>query len=127
MRKKYEYISIHVSILILHLIYYFGILFLADEGNYLLVSNLECGVKNSSTKYTVQMKIELKPRAMINISFVSFFAKWLSPDISYKSYYLVYMHLYHENIVIFISKTNEKNSQFNCSNQNLGSNHYFFI
>ena len=65
---------------------------------------------------------------MINsISFVLFFAKWLSPDISYKSYYLVYMHLYHENIVIFISKTNEKNSQFNCSNQNLGSNHYFFI
>ena len=50
MRKKYEYISIHVSILILHLIY-FGILFLADEGNYLLVLNLECGVKNSSTKY----------------------------------------------------------------------------
>ena len=76
---------------------------------------------------TVQMKIELQPRAMINISFVLFFAKWLSPDISYKSYYLVYMHLYHENIVIFISKTNEKNSQFNCSNQNLGSNHYFFI
>ena len=74
-----------------------------------------------------QMKIELQPRAMINISFVLFFAKWLSPDISYKSYYLVYMHLYHENIVIFISKTNEKNSQFNCSNQNLGSNHYFFI
>ena len=60
-----------------------GPMFLADEGKYLSVSNLECGVKNSSTKYTVQMKIELKPRAMINISFVLFFAKWLSPDISY--------------------------------------------
>ena len=76
----------------------------------------------------VQMKKELLPRAMINISFVLFFAKWLSPDISYKSYYLVYMHLYHENIVIFISKTSEKNSQFNWSNQNLGSkNRYYFF
>ena len=42
--------NIFLSMFILHLIY-FGILFLADEGNYLLVSNLECGLKNSNTKY----------------------------------------------------------------------------
>ena len=75
MRKKYEYISIHVSILILHLIY-FGILFLADEGNYLLVSNFGFG-KISRYKWYI-FNIRLTRKSIFETSSKSKYMKYLS-------------------------------------------------